>query len=199
MFETSEDRQMNIELPRWADHMIEYLLARVKDTVHLLQKSNSLALNDEISQLPNHRAATLYLKDVFEEYCMNQTKFSILFVDGDNLKRYNDYGYHCGNEMIRNLGELITSSIRHSDRVFRWLSGDEFLIVLKDISKKTAYIMAERIRNHVEKATKSWRYPVTVSIGVANCPIDGTDMNTVLDKAVSSNRQAKKSGKNCVM
>ena len=186
-------------LPFWADEMIERMLDGVKETFHLLQNSNTLAFNDDISQLPNHRAANLCLKEAIEDYRLYRKPFSLLFIDGDNLKRYNELGYQQGNDMIRKLSMLITGSLRNKDKVFRWLSGDEFVVLLKETDKADAYQLAERIRNRVEDASKEWEYAVTISTGVATCPVDGEDIDTIVMKAENANFIAKKSGKNRVI
>lgn len=198
MFKIRGEEKFEGDLPLWADWLIISMLKKVKETLNLLQYSNSLALEDEISKLPNHRAATIYLDELYNEFIRNKTTFSILFIDGDNLKKYNGLGYQYGNEMIRSIGKTITGVLRHEDKVFRWLSGDEFLVVLQDTGKQNAYVLAERIRAQVEKAAKSWKYPVTISIGISNCPADGQDLDTVLLKSETANYEAKKSGKNCV-
>lgn len=198
MFALKGEVKSSNDLPQWAEWLLKSMFRKVKDTLHLLQYSNSLALEDEISQLPNHRAANFYLNDLYSQYINTQMPFSILFIDGDNLKKYNDLGYQHGNEMIRNIGKTITGILRHEDKVFRWLSGDEFLVVLRDTSKENAYILAERIRFQVEKVTMSWKYPVTISIGISSCPSDGPDIDSVLLKAETANSEAKKAGKNCV-
>lgn len=198
MFKLKGAGKSDGDLPQWADWMIISMLKKVQETLKLLQYSNSLALEDEISGLPNHRAATIYLDVLYNEYIKNQSPFSVLFIDGDNLKKYNDLGYQYGNEMIRDIGKTITGVLRHEDKVFRWLSGDEFLVVLQDTSKQNAYILAERIRSQVEKAAQNWKYPVTISIGISSCPSDGQDLDTLLLKSAAANSAAKKSGKNCV-
>lgn len=199
LFESIGIEQKSHELPHWADNMIENMFCRVKETLQLLQDTNSLALKDEVSQLPNYRAADYSLKNAFSEYISKQSPFSILFIDGDNLKKYNDLGYQHGNKMIKNLGEVISSALRHDDGVYRWLSGDEFLVLLKETSKKKAYALAERIRKQVEEKMKGLKYPVTISIGVSNCPADGADLDTILSVAETANAKAKKAGKNCVV
>ena len=193
------NEQVNTELPSWADEMIEWMFYRVKETLQLLQQSNSIALSDEISKLPNHRAANLYLNAILEQHRLFKKPFSVLFIDGDNLKNYNNLGYKYGNDMIRNLGSLISDSMRHNDKVFRWLSGDEFLVVLNETCKDDAYSIAERIRKHVEVKTSDWEYPITISVGVANYPVDGDDLDSVIAVSENANIQAKKSGKNCVL
>jgi diguanylate cyclase (GGDEF)-like protein len=79
------------------------------------------------------------------------------------------------------------------------LSGDEFLIVLKDASERKAVKVANRIRQIVEEKTKDWIYPVTISIGIATYPKDGSNITELVDKAEKANGIAKDMGKNMVL
>lgn len=185
------------------DNMLRQLIrtftSRIKDTLSYFDDACSLALTDDISGLPNHRAGKLQLCDLVQEQAISKKGFSVLFIDGDNLKRYNQISYGCGNDMIRKLSEIIKSSLRTEDKIYRWLSGDEFLVVLKDSRMEIVLKLAERVRDIVEKGTKDWVYPVTVSIGVANYPTDGANVEDVIDKAERANAFAKTSGKNQVV
>ncbi|MFL0269529.1 diguanylate cyclase domain-containing protein [Candidatus Clostridium radicumherbarum] len=172
---------------------------RIKETLSLLNDAYSLALTDDISELPNQRAAKIYLKNLFLECSKSRRKFSILFIDGDNLKRYNQISYSAGNEMIKSLSAVIAESLRKNDRIFRWLTGDEFLVILEDVDCEDEEKLAERVRRTVEERTVNWTYPITVSIGVASFPKDGNSIDEVLSKAEKSIIIAKSTGKNKVI
>jgi diguanylate cyclase (GGDEF)-like protein len=173
---------------------------RIQETLTLLRDAYSMAMTDEISMLPNQRAAKIYLKDLIRN---NETEvlkeFSVLFIDGDNLKRYNQISYETGNEMIKGLSQVIADSLRKNDRIFRWLSGDEFLVVLDKVDFEDGMKLAERIRSNVEVQTEKWLYPITVSIGMASYPEDGATIKELVDKAEKANVIAKNSGKNKVV
>lgn len=184
---------------RWLEHMIESFTRRIKDTLAIYNDAYSLAHTDDVSGLANHRAANRYLMNLVEKSKMNHEKFSLLFIDGDNLKRYNIVSYEHGNKMINQLSNIIAGSIRKDDKVFRWLSGDEFLVVLENVSHMDALMLAERVRTEVEIQTRDWMYPVTISIGVANFPRDGSDIKEVIAKAEKANSCAKNLGKNRII
>ncbi|HPT88370.1 MAG TPA: GGDEF domain-containing protein [Bacillota bacterium] len=185
-------------LPKWADQLIDNMIDRVCETLNLLHYTRFLALHDEISGLPNHRAAEMFIADALQNYHLNKKPFSLLFIDGDNLKQYNNLGYQQGNQMIRNLATVISNSLHHNDLIARWLSGDEFIVVLPNTECSHAFQVGERLRAAVEKATSDWIFPVTISIGVANCPENGTTIETLLAKAESAVTFAKRAGKNQV-
>lgn len=184
---------------RLAENIIGNFTNRIKETLSFLNDAYNLALTDDISTLPNQRAAKLYLKNLMKNSSNSIKRFSILFIDGDDLKRYNKISYSAGNEMIKALSAVIASSLRKNDSIFRWLSGDEFLVILEDIDYEDEARLAERVRTIVEEQTINWTYPITVSIGVASFPEDGNTIDEILSKAEKSNIIAKSSGKNKVI
>lgn len=180
-------------------HIIGGILGRVRDTLSYYNDAYCFALVDDVSGLGNHRAGKIFLDNLLEECKVNNSEFSVLFIDGDNLKRYNQVSYETGNEMIRKLGSIIKSSIRNEDKVYRWLSGDEFLVILKDTNEINSIKSANRIREAVEKQTKDMLYPTTISIGLACYPSDGIDADGIIYKAEKANVLAKNLGKNKVI
>ncbi|MEG0775551.1 diguanylate cyclase [Clostridium sp.] len=180
-------------------HIIGTFTKNIRNTLASYKEANNLALKDDISGLSNHRAGNLFLSGLIEEYTQNQKAFTVLFIDGDNLKRYNKISYDKGNEMIRNMGQIITNSLRTEDKVFRWLSGDEFLVVLKDVDKERALNLAESVRKAVETETQECIYPTTISIGLANYPSDSISIEEIINKAEKANSYAKNNGRNKIV
>lgn len=183
----------------WTNKLIERTLNCFSETLSMLRDVHAVSLSDDISKLPNHRAASACLARLFQQYRCGNRPFSILFIDGDNLKRYNQLGYQAGNRMIEGIAHILSLSVREHDQVFRWLSGDEFLVCLPDTDLVNAMHIGERIRGAVETGTGTWDVPVTISVGVANCPLDGTHIDTLLPRAEAANTAAKDLGKNRVM
>lgn len=196
--EIQENNQNKVYPVNFLKHIIGGIINRVKDTLIYYNDAQYYAFVDDISGIQNHRAGRLYLTNLIEEF-KERSGISVLFIDGDNLKRYNNINYEAGNAMIRNLSKIISDTIRQDDKVYRWLSGDEFLVVLKETNEIKALSLAERIRQAVEKETKDLVYPITVSIGVANYPKDGNSIDEIINKAEKANSVAKNSGKNKVV
>ena len=198
-FKSNYTEVLPSEIEDWTDKLIERIIYSFKENLSVLREIDLVSLSDDISKLPNHRAAEMYLMKQVNDYKIRNRNFSVLFIDGDNLKRYNQLGYQYGNQMIEGLSKIISNSIRENDRVFRWLSGDEFLVILGDTELEEALNIAERVRYSVEQNTKDWRYPITISVGVANCPQDGINAEMIVGKAEKANLKAKASGKNKVV
>jgi diguanylate cyclase (GGDEF)-like protein len=184
---------------RWIEDIIDSFTRRIRETLSNFNDAYVLAMADDISGLPNHRAGKKYLSYLIEESRMKSQNFSVLFIDGDDLRRYNEISYQTGNKMIRELSEILNNSIRKDDRIFRWLSGDEFLVVLPDVNTENALRLAERTRKAVEDKTSEWVHPVTISIGVAHYSNEENDIDEIISKAEKANQLAKKLGKNRVV
>jgi diguanylate cyclase (GGDEF)-like protein len=203
MFFKSFNDVKQIDNKYCAERIVENIVGnftnRIQETLTLLNDAYNLVLTDDISTLPNQRAAKLYLKNLMKESSKAVKRFSVLFIDGDNLKRYNQISYSSGNEMIKSLSSVISSSLRKNDKIFRWLTGDEFLVILEDVSNEDDTRLAERVRSLVEEQTKEWNFPVTVSIGMSSYPDDGNSIEEVLTKSEKANIIAKNSGKNKVV
>jgi diguanylate cyclase (GGDEF)-like protein len=178
---------------RWGEvkRLLSALASHVAEGYLLLDQAQNLALSDDVSGLPNHRAAQTVLGEKFEHSSREQAPFSILFIDGD-------ISYQKGNSMIRNLGEILTSQLRRGDFLARWFSGDEFLVVLPGADRREAFQVGERLRVLVETTTKSWLFPITISVGMASFPEDGATLEDLLRKAEEANAIAKRAGKNLV-
>lgn len=179
-------------------NIIGGVINRVKETLSYYDNACSMAFVDDISGLPNHRAGKMLLSDLLENYKLKSKGFSLLFIDGDDLKKYNNISYETGNDMIRKLSGIIAETLRSEDKIFRWLSGDEFLIILEEADESKVLRVAERIRQAVEIKTKSWVHPITISIGVSNYPRDGECITDLIQRAERANVCAKEAGKNKV-
>ena len=179
-------------------HVAIRLAEQIRETIGQLKATKLMAYTDDISGLPNHRAARFLLTKYLNSLG-DGSKLSLLFVDGDNLRQYNDtLGYEPGNEMIRNLASVLRRSVLPTEFVARWLSGDEFLIILPECDKARAVRKAQEVCGAVERESVSWIYPITVSIGVATFPDDAADLEGLICQVEKANAQAKSSGKNRV-
>ena len=149
----------------------------------------------------------LYNRWVFEEEVQSlikgKSKFSLLLFDLDDFKRVNDkFGHLAGDKVLKKVGKIIKESIRHTDIPCRY-GGEEFVIIFKELSKKDAYIISERIREKIEQQLfrfNEQHFTVTISGGIASYPEDGNILDEVIKKADEIlYKECKKSGKNKVI
>lgn len=128
--------------------------------------------------------------------------FSVLAVDIDNFKTINDnFGHDAGDMILQQTAEILSGHSRAGDYVFR-MGGEEFLMILVDISSANALKVAEKMRRKIEEdkmqLTDGRKYRVTVSIGVAT--YNGhPDYQHLLRQADQAMYQAKQSGRNRVV
>lgn len=180
-------------------HILSGVINRFRLSLEYYEEVYNYALIDEVSGLPNAKAANQYLASMVSHTGRRTDQYCILFIDGDDLRRYNDISYDTGNDMIRSIADGVKESSRHEDKVFRWLSGDEFIVVLENADHRTGEGLAERIRSTVEERHLDTMFQTTVSIGVASYPIDGRDVDTIIYYAEKATKVAKEQGKNQVV
>lgn len=161
-----------------------------------LDATHKIAYLDPITQLPNSIAAEREMQRTMQQAQRENNELSILFIDGDNLRYYNDISYSTGDEMLRRLAEILTHHIRPGDFVARWRVGDEFLVLLPATQVEAAYTVAERLRSAVETISKSWEIPITISIGIACYPVHGRTVEELLQAVERAAKQSKDNGKN---
>ncbi|WP_322513506.1 GGDEF domain-containing protein [Chloroflexus sp.] len=154
---------------------------------------------DPVTGLPNSMAARRRLAEMVTIALAQNHACSILLINGDDLRRYNELSYVAGDQMIHDLAAALREQLRPSDLLARWDVGDQFLVVLPQTGVSGAAALAERLRQRVIERSQLWPFPVTVSIGVAAAPQHGRDPDTVLRLAAAALAQAKAAGKNRVM
>ena len=119
-----------------------------------------------------------------------------MFIDGDDLRLYNDISYSAGDNMLRRLAGLLTEHLRPGDFIARWRVGDEFLVLLPSTKSDAAVTVAERLRSAVETKSKTWEIPVTISIGIAVYPSSGGTVEELLQAVEKAAKHSKDNGKN---
>jgi diguanylate cyclase (GGDEF)-like protein len=178
-------------LGRLAQHIIE--------TGARLEDASRLALSDPVTGLPNQRALYRFLADELPRAIRYRHPLSLLLIDGDNLKWYNErLGYAAGDQWIKTLGSLLVRETRVTDLIVRWRTGDEFVVALPETGRDAACRLAERIRATVADLADHLPMPATVSIGVATFPEDAASADELLARVEEANHRAKTGGKNQV-
>jgi diguanylate cyclase (GGDEF)-like protein len=169
--------------------------AQLAATVVQLQE---LSQRDPLTGLANRRALDTQL----EALCEKGERFSVIMVDVDIFKAFNDcYGHVIGDDCLRRVAAMLRASLRNtSDQIAR-VGGEEFVVVLPQTSVENARIMAERMRNSVYGLriphTESPEHVVTISAGVSGSsgPTSADEMLSGADKALY---RAKSRGRNRV-
>lgn len=181
---------------RWMSRKSIY---QVMEMGRMLDQTQQEAYADAISGLPNMRAALLEMERNIKHSVSTSKAFSILLMDGDNFRVYNNINYAAGDMMIHDMGVVLRNNLRPNDFVARWRSGDEFIAILPNTFSEGAKIVGERFRLAVKEVSQSWRFPTSISIGVASYPNQANDINELVEKAESALHQAKERGKDQVV
>ncbi len=133
------------------------------------------------------------------EYAKRRTDtLSVALIDLDGFKEVNDgLGHAMGDLALRQVGHLLEAQARDTDIVARY-GGDEFAWLMPGTTMETAIAVADRIRRLVQEMRLEMDLPISLSIGIASCPEDASDMTTLIDFADIAMYQAKGAGGNRV-
>lgn len=169
--------------------------------VNLLKQKEEGAYRDELTGLYNRRAFNQELPREIERFRRFGHPFSLLMLDLDHFKNFNDsHGHSAGDQALRDVARILIETARLYDRVVRY-GGEEFAIILPQASAEEALTVAERIRLATRRHTVTHAGRklgnLTVSIGMAGHPADGLDMDTLVRAADAALYQAKAS-RDCV-
>jgi diguanylate cyclase (GGDEF)-like protein len=178
-------------------------LASINET--LRQKNvelHEISITDSLTRLYNRK----HLMETLDREVTRSERyshpFSLLIIDIDHFKKYNDtYGHLAGDEVLRRLASVFKETIRSSDYAARY-GGEEFIIILPEISPEQGVEAAERIRRKVGEQRfegDGEAIEVTISVGVASYPENGEDAETVIRNADEALYEAKKLGRNQVI
>lgn len=163
-----------------------------------LKEEKKRADTDGLTSLYNRRFFNEKLEEwVFETLQQPNGSLSLILLDVDNFKKYNDtYGHPAGDLLLKRLAKVVTASVRDEGIVARY-GGEEIVVILKDADNRLAMQIAERIRTSVEQIN-DMHCPVTVSLGVGTLPDFAKDSKSLLDFTDQSLYHAKHNGKNRV-
>lgn len=138
------------------------------------------AVTDEMTGLYNRRSYRLIIDRVIEESRSAGEAFSLLVIDADHFKQVNDtLGHKAGDAVLVSIGASLRTATRGHDFCFR-LGGDEFAVVLPNCPLAGAREVAERI-GMFEFTDPALPVPVSLTIGIANYPVDGTHPDTLFE------------------
>ena len=109
----------------------------------------------------------------------------------------NKYGHNKGDEILRDIADIIKKSLRKYDIAARW-GGEEFALILPSTSKKNAFKIVERLRKKIESNHSLKKYNVTISLGVTSYAKRDNQIR-ITKRADTALYKAKASGKNCTI
>jgi diguanylate cyclase (GGDEF)-like protein len=182
-------------------HLQQDLSAAQKEIQRQRQEVASLAAEartDTLTGLPNRRSFDEDFARRFDQWQRHQIAVSLVMVDIDSFKKFNDsHGHHTGDEVLRLTAQVLKRTLRQMDLTAR-IGGEEFAVLLPNTRLKDATAVAERLRAAV--ASEQFRVGgqelrVTASLGLASVLVD-EDAETLYKRADAALYAAKNSGRN---
>nr|WP_297459931.1 GGDEF domain-containing protein [uncultured Halomonas sp.] len=153
--------------------------------------------HDALTNTPNRTMMRDRLESAITQARRHGTHIAVLFLDLDRFKQINDtLGHTIGDRVMQLVARRLASAVRDSDTVSRY-GGDEFLILLNDISQASdAALIAAKMLADLAAPSRvgAHAFHLSASLGIAIHPEDGTDTATLIDRADSAMYRAKKRG-----
>ncbi|MBU4394688.1 MAG: GGDEF domain-containing protein, partial [Proteobacteria bacterium] len=173
-----------------------------------LQKKNKILDNlaniDGLTEVYNHRYFQTSLDKEINRSIRHQTTISLLLIDIDHFKNFNDtYGHQAGDFVLKKFCEILQDNLRKYDTLARY-GGEEFAIILPETSEEDALLVAEKLRAAIENATfvdLNHEYHVTASFGLTSSSpgkVDNFNKNNFINQSDLALYDAKKEGRNRV-
>jgi diguanylate cyclase (GGDEF)-like protein/PAS domain S-box-containing protein len=158
-----------------------------------------LAQHDSLTQLSNRMVLNDRLTQAIAMARRHGQKLAVLFLDVDRFKHINDsLGHAIGDRLLQSVSERLLACVRRSDTVSRQ-GGDEFVILLSEVARsQDAAVCADKILtalaapHHIDQHDLH----ITVSVGIATYPDDGTEAETLMKNADFAMYEAKENGRN---
>lgn len=174
------------------------LITRIFNRLDRIQLLRSLAETDSLTGLTNRRRSIQDLNRYLRLSMRHHQSFCLALLDLDHFRRINDqYGYGVGDNVLRQLGQVLQQQFRGEDIVARW-GGEEFLIGLYASNKpdgvKRIDQLLDTIRASLFPISGKVQIRITASAGISTYPEDGTDLPTLCAASDQALHQAKLDG-----
>ncbi|MCC5880297.1 MAG: diguanylate cyclase [Idiomarina sp.] len=182
------------------DGNITHYVAAMKNVTEHIERERVLqeqASTDPLTSLYNRRAGHKELELAFKNATAKDQPFCVIMADIDHFKPVNDnYGHQKGDEILREIAQLIKHKIRSSDTAIRW-GGEEFLVLLKNCKSSDIIAQVEDLREQIAAHTFTDVGQVTMSFGVADFS-SGESLKALIERADKALYSAKSNGRNRV-
>ncbi|OGI31826.1 MAG: hypothetical protein A2287_07860, partial [Candidatus Melainabacteria bacterium RIFOXYA12_FULL_32_12] len=178
-------------------YIIKYLM-KSRD----FEYTYKLATTDGLTSLYNHRYFQENLENAIRKAQKNNSSFSLVFVDIDFFKKFNDtYGHQAGDMVLKLVAQILKSSVKSSDFVARY-GGEEMVAILYNTNTDKAYNIASRLCKTIDskkfKLSDGVEVGVTISLGIATYPKHGAVPMELIEFADQGLYRAKRDGRNQV-
>ncbi len=174
---------------------------RDESTLKAEQKLIELASTDQLTELRNRASFDLEIEKEFDRARRYERPMSLIMFDLDHFKVVNDtYGHQAGDQVLREIGKLVTKNARANDIAARY-GGEEFAIILPETNLENAVVIAQRLRRAIMEHTFNAHakgITVTASIGVTSVDKESPSSDDMIHLADQALYAAKRGGRNQV-
>lgn len=178
---------------------------QIQELMYQLQAANirleQISTTDEMTGLYNFRHFKTLLQGEHERAYRYKSPYAIIFFDLDYFKKYNDRnGHPAGDRLLKLYAAILLKCCRITDIPARY-GGEEFVVICPNTTQEGAFVLAERIRSTVESTEFEFSKfqpegKLTVSVGVASYPVNGTTPDAILKASDVAVYQSKHDGRN---
>ncbi|MDR3480360.1 MAG: diguanylate cyclase [Burkholderiaceae bacterium] len=185
---------------------VSMAVAREKQLRDLALELKAQVFADGLTGIPNRRRCNEHLEEEFRRAKRTASPLSLIMIDVDLFKDYNDnYGHQKGDECLILVAAALTRILRRPGDLVARYGGEEFIAILPNTDREGALALAERMRSEVEsmaieRADSNGSRYVTISLGViTEIPTHNSAISHMIGGADHALYQAKHQGRNCIV
>lgn len=200
MVESTSDRGLKIHEIEFFKSVVDSVsiyLQNIKFRRIELEQSNK----DGLTGVLNRKMFDTDIREVIREYVEFGNAYSIVMLDIDHFKNFNDtYGHQCGDEVLKTLVKTIRQSIRTTDKLYRY-GGEEFCIIMPNTTPENIVKHIDHIRQKIQMQKMMYNgqeISITCSFGISGLPKDGANPSDLIKKADHALYESKNTGRNKV-
>lgn len=190
------------ELKKFNEDLERTVAERTAELRDANERLSKLAMTDPLTKILNRRAFFSRCAEEVERSKRYSRPMAIVMIDVDRFKQFNDMEGHLrGDEALKRIAHTLQTSLRKTDILGRY-GGEEFILVMPETSLPNAVEICERLRAAIEELEfqgKEEPAYLTISVGVAAYPDQGSDLESLAEAADQSLYRAKQAGRNRVV
>jgi len=190
---------------KWLENDLKYANESLKNQLAEIEKLRAevaeQAIRDPLTNVYNRRYMVEFLDNEIARAEREKTSTSVVMIDLDNFKQFNDtYGHKCGDVILQAFANFLMEHTRRGDVICRY-GGEEFVILMPNAPLEIAYERAEAWRQDFSETATDYegmKFSITFSAGVATFPQHGSTGDSILQAADKALYRSKYSGRNRV-
>jgi diguanylate cyclase (GGDEF)-like protein len=173
----------------------EGIASRTRELADANRRLDMMAHMDGLTGIANRRSLDAYLPAVWTQCGEQRRPVSVLVIDADHFKKYNDtHGHVAGDDLLKSLTRHLLNQLRRAEDFLARYGGEEFVVVLPGADATVAAAMAESMRKSIAESPLG----ITVSIGTCTAIPDGSPPEALVARADRALYEAKNAGRNQV-